>query len=73
MVPLNGGENIGEDALGYFGKGVYPVWKYAQLEVQRPDRELDKADNQVDPTHENQTSPSLLFSKSAVQPSARPH
>ena len=37
MVPLNGGKNIGEVALGdVSGKSVYPVWKFAQLEVQRP-------------------------------------
>lgn len=37
MVPLNGGENIGEGAAGdFFGDSVYPVWKSAYLEVQRP-------------------------------------
>ena len=36
MVPLNGDENIGEAALGVIGKGRYPVWKSAIIEVQRP-------------------------------------
>jgi hypothetical protein len=41
LVPLDGGKNIGEDAWGKFGNSVYPVWKCAQLEVQRPDRKSD--------------------------------
>jgi len=37
MVPLDGDEDIGEVAAGFW-KGNYPVWKSAKPEVQRPAR-----------------------------------
>ena len=67
MVPLNGGKNIGEVAPGKIsGKGVYPVWKCALVEVQRPSEVGPIASKQVVQDYENQTSQSLpsCFSQS---------
>ncbi len=45
MVPLNGDKNIGEGAPGgFFGEGVYPVWKSANLRFKgRPELNIKPA------------------------------